>query len=236
VALTAFSAVVAASVACATGSTIAADWPAFLIDLAVLIGLSTVSLAASAGRTRLQLETDRLTNELASLAGTDTLTGCLNRRAFDEQCELEFVRSARYDHKLAFIMIDIDNFKGLNDTSGHLAGDRALARVGETLRRTSRSIDIVARYGGDEFAILMPDTDMGGVVGLARRIRKDLAFDDEYSLTLSYGGSLLGANISTLAILSEEADQALYEAKRAGRDRIVVRDNGLSNAVPLTTD
>jgi GGDEF domain-containing protein len=82
----------------------------------------------------------------------------------------------------------------------------------------------------------MPDTDMGGVVGLARRIRKDLAFDDEYSLTLSYGGSLLGANISTLAILSEEADQALYEAKRAGRDRIVVRDNGLSNAVPLTTD
>ena len=236
VALTAFSAVVAASVACATGSTITADWPAFLIDLAVLVGLSTVSFAASAGRTGLQLEADRLTNELASLATTDTLTGCLNRRAFDEQCELEFLRSARYGHRLAFIMIDIDNFKGLNDTSGHLAGDRALARVGETLRGTSRSIDIVARYGGDEFAILMPDTDVGGVVGLASRIRRELAFDDEYSLTLSYGGSLVGANISTLATLSEEADWALYEAKRAGRDRIVVRDNGMSNTVPLTTD
>jgi diguanylate cyclase (GGDEF)-like protein len=236
VALTAFSSVVAASVACATGSTITADWPAFLIDLAVLVGLSTVSFAASAGRTGLQLEADRLTNELASLATTDTLTGCLNRRAFDEQCELEFLRSARYGHRLAFIMIDIDNFKGLNDTSGHLAGDRALARVGETLRGTSRSIDIVARYGGDEFAILMPDTDVGGVVGLASRIRRELAFDDEYSLTLSYGGSLVGANISTLATLSEEADWALYEAKRAGRDRIVVRDNGMSNTVPLTTD
>ncbi len=235
VALTAFSSVVAASVACATGSTITAEWPAFLIDLAVLVGLSTVSFAASAGRTRLQLETDRLTNELASLATTDTLTGCLNRRAFDEQCELEFLRSARYRHRLAFIMIDIDNFKGLNDTNGHLAGDRALARVGETLRRTSRSIDIVARYGGDEFAILMPDTDMGGVIGLASRIHRELAFN-EYALTLSYGGSLVGANISTLATLSEDADWALYEAKRAGRDRIVVRDNGTSNTVPLMTD
>ena len=236
VALTAFSAAVAASVACATGSTITADWPAFLIDLFVLVGLSTVSFAASVGRTRLQLEADRLTNELASLAGTDTLTGCLNRRAFDEQCELEFARSARYGHRLAFIMIDIDKFKGLNDTSGHFAGDRALVRVGETLRRTSRSSDIVARYGGDEFAILMPDTDVGGMVGLARRIGKELVFDDEYSLTLSFGGSLLGANISTLATLSEEADQALYEAKRAGRDRIVVRDNGVSNTVTLTMD
>jgi PleD family two-component response regulator len=82
----------------------------------------------------------------------------------------------------------------------------------------------------------MPDTDVGGVVGLASRIRRELAFDDEYSLTLSYGGSLVGANISTLATLSEEADWALYEAKRAGRDRIVVRDNGMSNTVPLTTD
>jgi diguanylate cyclase (GGDEF)-like protein len=233
VAITGSIATVAASIVSATDPHIGSEWPGLLIDFSVLIGIATISFAASLGRTQLQRETDRLTKELANRATIDELSGCLTRRAFDEQSEAEVARSKRYGRPLAYIMMDLDNLKRINDSGGHSAGDRALAFVGQTLRQMSRAGDIVGRFGGDEFAILMPDGDPAGMIDLARRVRRQLSSAEGDLLTLSYGGATLQGQVSSLVVLREDADHALYEAKGSGRDRIVVHCGDNVNNVVL---
>jgi diguanylate cyclase (GGDEF)-like protein len=224
VAVTAITAILAAVAVSASDPRIGAEWPGLLIDFSVLIGISTISFAASLGRMRLEREADRLTTELAEIATIDELTGCLNRRAFEERCRVEVARATRSGRPLLYVMLDLDDLKRINDTGGHAAGDRALALVGTTLRSMSRATDVVARFGGDEFAMLIPDADVDGVLDLAKRVSKRLAAGGEGPLTLSYGGSVLDGRSSEMLPLREEADRALYEAKNAGRDCIVVHD------------
>jgi diguanylate cyclase (GGDEF)-like protein len=233
VAITSLTAIFAASIVSATDPDVGSEWPGLLIDFSVLIGIAAISFAASLGRTRLQNEANRLTKELADRATIDELTGCLTRRAFDEQSEIEVARSIRSGRPLAYIMIDVDKLKRINDMGGHAAGDRALASVGQILRRVSRAGDVVGRLGGDEFAILMPDGDPEGMIDLVRRIRRELSASETDLPTLSYGGATLQAKTSSLVVLREDADSALYEAKRSGRDRIVIHRGDSVNNVAL---
>lgn len=161
------------------------------------------------------------------LATTDALTGCLNRRALIEKLEAEFGRARRYDAALSILLIDVDRFKSINDTHGHIVGDRVLRQLGELLRREIRTVDVVARYGGEEFVIVLPETVPDGALSFAERIRakvQDYRFaDDKQSLTATV--SIGVASIPPLEVASPEdliarADVALYRAKNEGRNLV----------------
>ena len=166
-------------------------------------------------------------NELQRLARTDSLTGLFNRRYFFEIAEKEFAKSVRYDRPLSVILFDIDLFKEINDTFGHLIGDQALAHIGKLLQKYGREADLTARYGGEEFIILLPETDCVGAKTVAERLRtlmEDLSIQDEKGMvrfTASFG--VAGKNLTTKTFdqLVGQADQALYQAKGAGRNRVV---------------
>src|SRR5439155_748713 len=115
---------------------------------------------------------------LEKLAATDALTGCLNRRALSEELAAELDRARRYNLALTILLADIDRFKLVNDTRGHLAGDSVLRQVGEILRREARSVDLVARYGGEEFVVVMPETALHGSVIFAERLRRRVMHHD----------------------------------------------------------
>jgi diguanylate cyclase (GGDEF)-like protein len=160
---------------------------------------------------------------LASAAHTDPLTGLPNRRAFDEAFDRELARAARTGAPLGVVIVDLDGFKRFNDEHGHLAGDRALQRLGGTLTDRTRAIDQVARIGGEEFALLVPDCDTARGVALSERLRRaiELAFGGEGDLTASCGVASHPEHGRTPAELTAAADGALYEAKRQGRNRVV---------------
>jgi diguanylate cyclase (GGDEF)-like protein len=162
-------------------------------------------------------------DRLASAAHTDPLTGLPNRRALDEAFVRELARSARTRSPLGVVILDIDGFKRFNDARGHLEGDRALQRMGFILRDKTRAVDQVARIGGEEFALLVPDSDTAGGVALAERLRRavEVEFSDDGELTASCGVASHPANGKTPAALIAAADAALYEAKRMGRNRVV---------------
>lgn len=180
-----------------------------------------------------QLEIERNTAQLNSF--TDSLTGLANRRYFDEVLETEFYRLKRTRSKLSLIMLDVDNFKKFNDTYGHIAGDDCLRQIGNVLKTiVGRVSDIVARYGGEEFVIILPETEGKGAIALAERIRKTVeelaisnsASDIANSITVSIGV----VTVSTTGLVSPEqivtlADEALYCAKKEGRNRIEVAKN-----------
>jgi two-component system cell cycle response regulator len=161
------------------------------------------------------------------LATTDPLTGCLNRRALIESLEAEFGRVRRYDVALSILLIDVDRFKSINDTHGHLAGDQVLKQLGELLRREVRTVDVVARYGGEEFVIVLPETAPDGALTFAERVRvkvQDYRFTDERQ-SLSATVSIGVASIPPLEVASSEeliarADAALYRAKNEGRNLV----------------
>lgn len=127
------------------------------------------------------------------------------------------------------MMIDVDGFKGINDTYGHLVGDSTLAAIGGMLRTHVRAIDLVGRVGGDEFAVLLPDTDPRAAAELADRLRRDLPSVLEVPATLSIGVSALSPLSRTSEQLLDDADLALYDVKRSGRDAVAVRLPGLSS-------
>jgi len=165
---------------------------------------------------------------LEKLAATDALTGCLNRRALAEQLEQELDRARRYGLAITILLADIDHFKEVNDTRGHITGDSVLRQVGELLRRAARSVDLVARYGGEEFVIVMPETALQGADVFANRLRRlieghDFAEPGENPLkrTVSIGlaafpDDRINGSDSFVAL----ADQALYRAKNEGRNRV----------------
>jgi diguanylate cyclase (GGDEF)-like protein len=164
-------------------------------------------------------ENGRLVDELHLLAITDALTGLPNRRHFFDAASLEFYRAQRYGRPLAAIMFDIDHFKRINDGNGHAAGDEVLRAVASAFRSGLRGIDIVARYGGDEFVALLPESETRAALMCAERLRalvRDVRIGST-GVTLSIGVADT-TGCGDLGALLARADEALYEAKRAGRD------------------
>jgi len=173
------------------------------------------------------IERMRAEELLVKLATTDPLTGLYNRRHFFDLAEMEIARSRRYGHPLACIMFDVDHFKHINDSHGHLFGDRVLQAMVWRCRENIRRVDIFARYGGDEFVILLPETGSQRSVQLSVRLCEDFRArplkvnDREIPITLSMGlASMPGNKDLALDTLLNRADQALYTAKENGRDQV----------------
>jgi diguanylate cyclase (GGDEF)-like protein len=171
-------------------------------------------------------------------AVTDELTGLFNHRRFQEVMTAEVERARRYGQEMGLIMLDIDNFKQVNDTYGHIQGDLVLREVARVLRQSSREIDEPARYGGEEMAVALPQTDLEGAFQFAERVRhavEDLALplpsgEGSLKVTASFGvASLAIADHADKDALVAAADSALYEAKRTGKNR-TVRANGTIRA------
>jgi len=197
--------------------------------LAGLAGASVLAVAAARNRSRRELHEQLLMKEIVALGSTDGLTGCAVHRVFHERLLGEISRSRRTGRPLSLMMIDVDGFKGINDTYGHLVGDTTLAAIGGMLRTHVRAIDLVGRVGGDEFAVLLPDTDPRAAADLADRLRRDLPSVLEIPATLSIGVSALSPLSRTSEQLLDDADLALYDVKRSGRDAVAVRLPGLSS-------
>jgi two-component system cell cycle response regulator len=164
---------------------------------------------------------------LERLAQTDPLTQLLNRRALTERLQQEMERALRYDASLALLLVDLDHFKAVNDTHGHLVGDDALRDLARLLLDTVRTTDVVARYGGEEFLVLLPETDDTGAEGFAERIRQAVeahrfeAAGAALRLTASLGVAVFPApRVHTAEDLFVRADAALYRAKADGRNRV----------------
>ncbi|MEE8251162.1 MAG: diguanylate cyclase [Gemmatimonadales bacterium] len=161
------------------------------------------------------------------LANTDPLTQTLNRRALVDKLRTELQRGARYGHELSLLMIDLDHFKQVNDTYGHLVGDTVLRQLGEILMDEARNVDIVARYGGEEFVIVLPDTQVEGALIFAERLRSRVEThnfgdsQDPLHVTISVGlaGMAAGESIDVEAVFAG-ADDALYKAKDGGRNMV----------------
>lgn len=174
----------------------------------------------------------RCSNErLRELSSVDPLTQLYNRRYFMRALTVEFERSERHDTPLSFVMMDLDHFKRVNDAHGHQAGDDVLRALGALIRGQIRATDIPGRYGGEEFCVLLPHTDLDGAKEYARRLRETvettpfLVAGQELRLTASIGVSYCpGAGIDGGEDLIRFADEALYQAKAAGRNRVVVRE------------
>lgn len=164
--------------------------------------------------------------ELERLAKHDPLTGCINRRYLFELFENEWQLTQRHGHSLSCIMVDVDHFKSVNDTHGHIVGDRVLARIAAALREAARETDIVARYGGEEFCVLLPHTDIDEAEVAAERLREDVAAIEfpQLSVTASLGVSENRFGAASPQGLIDEADRALFAAKHNGRNCIVRHD------------
>ncbi|WP_165229180.1 bifunctional diguanylate cyclase/phosphohydrolase [Aquisphaera insulae] len=168
-------------------------------------------------------EKERIIDELSKLATTDELTGLCNRRHFFDEMESALATADREGKPLSMVMLDVDRFKSYNDAFGHAAGDLVLRVVGEILVRCSRPGDVVARYGGEEFAVLLPRTDARGAGAFAERVRTSLLSYAWSSrpVSASLGVATFDTIVRDADALIEEADQALYCAKRSGRNRVV---------------
>jgi diguanylate cyclase (GGDEF)-like protein len=171
-----------------------------------------------------------LSERLQGLSATDALTAIANRRTFDERLAIEVARSNRYGAPLSLVMIDLDHFKELNDRFGHPAGDEVLKRVAVLIDREKRLGDVVARYGCEEFAAILPHTEPRAAMVWAERVRLLVAGTEVRSeagalnITASFGVAGAAPGHAEPSGLLEEADQALYEAKRLGRNRVVAAD------------
>ena len=172
------------------------------------------------------LERINLYEKLQQLSIYDTLTGVHNRRYFMKRLFEEFERAKKTKLNLSFLMADIDHFKKVNDTYGHLVGDVVLREIGTIVKGNIREIDFVARYGGEEFAVILPDTDRAGAILVAERIstivsqKKIKAFDETVNVTVSVGVASYPENTVHPDVLIEIADKALYKAKTSGRSRV----------------
>jgi diguanylate cyclase (GGDEF)-like protein len=163
---------------------------------------------------------------LEELSRTDALTGLRNRRSFDEELKMRFEHARRYGRPLTLVMIDIDHFKEVNDAFGHPVGDAVLQKVAQVLQRTTRQSDVVARFGGEEFAVLLPETPMREALQFAEKIRAAVAAEDLGTgmpprITISAGvAGMSKSELHSPEELVAAADAALYRAKGNGRNRV----------------
>ena len=154
---------------------------------------------------------------LVDLAVKDGLTGLFNRRYFNELINTEVNRVLRTPASISLLMLDIDNFKNYNDTQGHQAGDELLKGVAKVFKDSVRVVDMVCRYGGEEFVIILPQTDKGGARIIAERIRVQVGL--YFQTTVSIGIATFPEDAKEIENLIEKADSALYQAKQSGKDK-----------------
>ena len=169
----------------------------------------------------------KLKEEFKQLANTDPLTNLYNRRFFTEQAEKEYQRAKRYSLSMTLISIDIDYFKSINDKFGHPAGDQVLIKIANQLKASLRQTDILARIGGEEFSILLPETSAISAMAFAERIKEEQSrllitgdWQGEINLSVSIGVSSLIASDKAFDVLFSRADKALYQAKNTGRNTV----------------
>jgi len=182
------------------------------------------------------MEANRKLNELSI---TDGLTGLFNNRHFLLELEAEYKRAIRYRRSLALLILDIDHFKQVNDTYGHPCGDLVLKNLAGLLKRCLRSTDVAARYGGDELAILLPETNRSKASEVAEKLRRQLEKSpfawngDSFSVTCSIGvAAVPDVGIDNWHSLLESADKSLYQAKAEGRNHVIAFDSHKMQAVP----
>lgn len=186
--------------------------------------LNQLSFAVVAGISIFAFTTVRQTQlQLRELATRDSLTRVLNAKTFAERLSQELDRNRRYGRPTALLYLDLDNFKAVNDTHGHQTGDAVLRLAADAIRRAVRGADVVGRMGGDEFAVLMPETDGAEADAVAHRLAANLANDFRGSptVTASIGVVECTATKADGDDVLRSADQAMYDAKRAGKNRVV---------------
>jgi len=197
------------------------------VSLPILITIVGISLAALLAALVLIWSRNERMQELQLQAGQDPLTGLKNRRRFGEDLRTELARSRREQTVGALLMLDLDNFKQVNDTLGHPAGDRVIADIAGVLNARMRATDVVARLGGDEFAIVLPRCDLDEAEDVAEAIAKAIRLQTPSSeaappITASIGIATFGSGAGSYEAVLSAADNAMYEAKRAGRDSVRV--------------
>ena len=223
-ALLTLCAVAYAATLVAVGLGSALGFTRFVVTMSVVGG-------AAAALHALRMHVDGLVGALHSTARTDPLTGMLNRRGFEERFTLEIERAARTGEPFALLLGDIDHFKALNDHYGHIAGDEALAAIGEALRAGCRTIDTAARIGGEEFALLLPGTASAEGFEAAERLRRsvqEISGPSGDALTISFGVVEHPEHGGAWPDLMRGADSALYEAKAGGRNKTIALQARLS--------
>lgn len=173
-----------------------------------------------------QTQLNKALQELALSNRIDGLTQAFNRKHWEECLEKEFSRARRYQHDLALIMLDLDHFKLLNDTFGHQGGDMVLIETAKVVDKLLRMGDLFGRYGGEEFAVILPDTNLDGAEEVAERIRQSIAKNSiqyqerNINVTASIGVAVIDSNNTRYEDLISNADFALYKAKAAGRNQV----------------
>ncbi len=184
----------------------------------------SAEVAHKAELERYHRDLEEANDQLRKLAITDELTGLRNRRSFEERLTMEFSMARRKKRELSILLIDVDNFKLINDRWGHPAGDEVLRRLGMILRTTIRLPDLPSRYGGEEFVVLLPESGEESAMGLARRIMQRVASEpwENEPVTISVGMASMNESLKNGFQLVELADEALYAAKRAGKNRVMV--------------
>jgi diguanylate cyclase (GGDEF)-like protein len=191
-----------------------------LLGLSVIMRLNSVHINLTVARLRGQTE------QMSHLALTDPLTGLSNRRHLIQQLDREFTRAKRYQRPLSLVYLDLDGFKSMNDRFGHIFGDEILAGVALQMRSVLRSADMLARIGGDEFAVLLPETSLKGALRVAEKLRKSLAAYSSRlgpalpTLTFCAGVAQLNEDDQSIDDLLGRADNAQYRAKDNGKDSI----------------
>ncbi len=181
---------------------------------------------AFADQVAIAIENARLYEDVQKLSMTDPLTGLHNRRGLFEVGRRELERARRFDHALSLLMLDLDRFKAINDTHGHGVGDEVLAEIAQRCKRTVREVDILSRYGGEEFVALLPETGLTDAQRIADRLRNAVERQPivteagSLSVTVSVGVAALRPSFAALDELLDAADTALYAAKAAGRNRV----------------
>lgn len=214
----------------------------FTIPLVVLKNLTVANMRRENERLQRELEAKNAQLEeslkrVEQMAATDPLTGLYNRRHFGRVLEQLFAEAQRYNKDMACVMIDLDKYKQLNDTFGHQVGDELLVLAGKVISANMRKMDVAARYGGDEFVLLLPQASADDAASVATRIRQEFKASSGPLLhradgvSMSVGiGSLAGNSPAGADQLVTSADQALYRAKEGGRDQINVLDRPASIA------
>ena len=189
-------------------------------------------LTLVANQVALAMANARLYTQTRELSVTDELTGVFNRRHFSQVLQLEWKRAVRFKRDLSLLMIDVDFFKRYNDTYGHLKGDDVLRQMGDLLMTNLREVDTVARFGGEEFIVLLPDTDKRGATAVAEKLRHMVQEKIE-NITISVGVGNFPDDVQEMEDLIDHADIALYSAKDTGRNRVLTYRGSEKSATPM---